>query len=311
MVGGGGTLELAAASGTITHLGAGGTISGGQSGTVSGFGSYVFDGGTTWTAAGGASLAAGQSVTLANHATLQISGAIGNAEDNCVCLHLWRREVVSADLVVSAATTLSGGGLVSLSDSMANIIDGATLTTALSNLETIAGVGLIGEGQLTLINGASGVIDATGSKSSRTLVIDTGAETIANAGLIESTGKGGLTIAGAVTGGGTLAAMAGHLTVEGAVTGPGVGVIQGGILDFAGSFGGNVTFTGAKGTLELSQSQTYGGTVSGFSRTGGTAFDLADIGFVSSSEARFAHGVLTVTDGAHTARIALSGPYRM
>jgi hypothetical protein len=43
------------------------------------------------------------------------------------------------------------------------------------------------------------------------------------------------------------------------------------------------------------------------------SLDLADIGFVGSTEAAFAGtkagGVLTVTDGAHTARIKLTGDY--
>jgi len=54
--------------------------------------------------------------------------------------------------------------------------------------------------------------------------------------------------------------------------------------------------------------------VVGFSTTGGTALDLGDIGFVSSTEATFAGtasgGVLTVTDGTHTAHIVLAGDYR-
>jgi hypothetical protein len=54
--------------------------------------------------------------------------------------------------------------------------------------------------------------------------------------------------------------------------------------------------------------------IAGFSKTGGTRLDLADIAFVSSTEATFSGtrsgGVLTVTDGAHTAHIALAGDYR-
>ena len=51
----------------------------------------------------------------------------------------------------------------------------------------------------------------------------------------------------------------------------------------------------------------------GFSTTGGTSFDLRDIGFVSANEATFvggsSGGVLTVTDGTHTAHITLLGDY--
>ncbi len=53
--------------------------------------------------------------------------------------------------------------------------------------------------------------------------------------------------------------------------------------------------------------------MSGFSAAGASALDLRDIGFVSAGEATFSGpakgGVLTVTDGDHTARIGLSGDY--
>ena len=53
--------------------------------------------------------------------------------------------------------------------------------------------------------------------------------------------------------------------------------------------------------------------ISGFSHGGTTSLDLRDIGFVSASEAIFSGnvsgGVLTVSDGTHTARIKLLGDY--
>jgi hypothetical protein len=83
--------------------------------------------------------------------------------------------------------------------------------------------------------------------------------------------------------------------------------------DLASTFTEAVTFTGTTGVLELAHSQTYSGTISGFSTTGGTSLDLADIAFVSSTKATFsgtsASGVLTVTDGTHTAHINLTGNY--
>jgi len=51
----------------------------------------------------------------------------------------------------------------------------------------------------------------------------------------------------------------------------------------------------------------------GFSKTGTTSFDLLDIGFVSASEATYSGtktgGVLSVTDGTHTAHITMVGNY--
>jgi hypothetical protein len=63
--------------------------------------------------------------------------------------------------------------------------------------------------------------------------------------------------------------------------------------------------------LELARSQTYAGRITGFSTT--TSLDLEDIAFGSKTTASYkgtaASGVLTVTDGAHTARITLIGDY--
>jgi hypothetical protein len=98
------------------------------------------------------------------------------------------------------------------------------------------------------------------------------------------------------------------------VTGSGSAVINDGELDFNQGFNENVTFTGASGGLGLGRSQTYGGAISGFSASGGTFLDLRDIGFTGSGEASFsgtkASGVLTVSDGTHTAHITLIGDYR-
>jgi hypothetical protein len=83
-------------------------------------------------------------------------------------------------------------------------------------------------------------------------------------------------------------------------------------MAFLSTFNEAVNFLGL-GTIELSDSQHYSGQVSGFSATGGATLDLADIGFVGAGEATFSGtasgGVLTVTDGTHTANITLQGDY--
>ncbi|MDQ2860268.1 MAG: hypothetical protein M3T55_05990, partial [Pseudomonadota bacterium] len=164
---------------------------------------------------------------------------------------------------------------------------------------------------MTLINEAKGVIVGP---FAAVLVIDTGANTVVNAGLILGRGSGGVTIQSAVNNSGRLEADGGVLTVNGAVGGSGEGLIDGGTLDFASSFTQRVIFTGTTGVLELGQSQGYTGAVFGFSKTGGTSLDLRDIGFVSSTEATFkgsaSGGTLTINDGTHTARITLKGDYR-
>ena len=213
--------------------------------------------------------------------------------------------------ILPSGATLSGGGTIHLRAPSSEIA-GLSPSAVLTNLDNrIVGAGQLGAGELSLVNGAAGVI--AGNRSTA-LVLDTGANTIANAGHIVSNGSGGVTIESAVDNDGVLAAKLGVLTVNGAVSGGGIGVVDGGTLDFASSFNQAVAFRSAAGTLELSQSQSYTAAIRGFSTSGGTALDLSDIGFVSASEATFSgtatSGVLTVTDGTHTAHITLIGDYR-
>ncbi|MGI8839472.1 MAG: hypothetical protein ACR2F8_01585 [Caulobacteraceae bacterium] len=124
------------------------------------------------------------------------------------------------------------------------------------------------------------------------------AGTVTNFGAIEAIGFNAST---------DLLEVEAHSTFVGAVLG------GGGTLDLASSFTQNVTFTGATGELGLAQSQGYTGSISGFSKTGGTSLDLGDIAFGGSTKATYAgtskSGVLTVADGTHTANITLIGNY--
>jgi hypothetical protein len=246
-------------------------------------------------------------VSVSDNTNLTMQGAVINAD----------RIVVSASshnthlTVGSAGLTLSGGGTVTLSNNALNRLSGATAAATLTNVDNkIEGAGQLGDGSMTLINQAKGVIDADGTAA---LFINTGANTVANAGTIEAVGAGGATIKSAVANSGVLEAAGGVLTADAAVTGTGTAAISGGTLDFLSTFSQAVAFTGKTGTLELAQSRNYGGSISGFSKTGGTSLDLLDIAFKSAGEATFSgtatSGTLTVTDGTHTARITLIGDY--
>jgi hypothetical protein len=196
----------------------------------------------------------------------------------------------------------SSGGNVTVSGSMA-----ATTFQTFGKVAVEAGATFTDTGAVTIAAGQT-VNDAG------TLTLGgAGMNSIVNAGLIETTGTGRFTLAGAVVNTGTLAAKGGILTANASVTGTGHATINGGTLDLKSSFNQNVTFSGTTGVLELAQSQTYTGNITGFSTTGGTSLDLVDIGFVSSTEATFSGtktgGVLTVTDGTHTAHINLKGNY--
>jgi len=215
-------------------------------------------------------------------------------------------------VVASVGATLDGGGTLELSNTTAtNAVQGASATARLTNEDRIQGAGQLGDGQMSLLNEAAGSILGDDALA---LVIDTGAGTLTNDGLIESAGTGGVTIDGAIDNAGTLTAAKGTLSVDGAVTGAGKVLIEGGTADFGSTFTQAVTFTAAGGELELAKSQTYTGTITGFAKTSITSLDLGDIDFISGkTKATYSgtttSGTLTVTDGTHTAKIKLSGNY--
>ncbi len=262
----------------------------------------------------GANTLDGRAYTLANRGVLVVTApglTVEGAIANSGTIFLRATRQAAALIVGAAGVTLSGAGRVSLTDSAVTAIEGATSTATLTNVDdTLSGAGSLGEGQMILVNQAGGLIEATGSNA---LIIDTGADVVTNAGTIEAIGLGGLIIDRGVRNTGLLSVALGTLTVAGAVIGVGKAAISGGTLDFAGGFNQAVTFTGSEGELELARSQTYGGSIRGFSTSGGMSLDLGDIAFVDSGEATFsgtaAAGVLTVGDGTHTARLHLIGDY--
>ncbi len=155
-----------------------------------------------------------------------------------------------------------------------------------------------------------GTIEATGAGAVSTI---SGA-TVSNAGVMEAVGGGTLIIESGVRNSGVLIANAGDLVIEGAATGKGTATITGGRqLEFGAASATGVTFSGAAaGTLVLDASSTFTGKVSGFAA--GDFIDLTDVNYSAASltyKAKAAHtgGTLTVTEGAHTARVTLVGSY--
>ena len=164
-------------------------------------------------------------------------------------------------------------------------------SAVLTNVDNIiSGAGQLGGGSLTLDN--QGLIDADGANA---LVIDTGANAIVNTGTLMASGAGGLVLASAVTGGGAA-------EIDGSSS-----------LEFAAASDAQVSFdAGASGTLKLDQSGGFTGTVAGF--TGYDAIDLADIvgdqatvGYMANADGM--GGMLTLSDGTHSASLALLGQY--
>ena len=216
-----------------------------------------------------------------------------------------------SEAYIESPSIFNGGGILNLNGSVITGTDKKSGREYLTNTDnTIEGAGRI-EFNLILKNDASGVIDAD-VKGKLTLAV--WKLTISNAGLVEATGDGVCEIKSAVDNTGTLEAAGGTLKLVATVTGSGaVAVAAGSVVITNTRAKEAISFTGQSGTLELDQSQTYSGDVEGFSLTGQTTLDLRDIGFVSPNEATFSgtanSGVLTVTDGTHTAQITLLGDY--
>jgi hypothetical protein len=82
-------------------------------------------------------------------------------------------------------------------------------------------------------------------------------------------------------------------------------------VELSSPFDGLVTFAASTGTLKLDNSSSFSGTVAGMS--GQDTIDFVDINFASAQPPTYSGtnsgGTLSVTDGTHTANIALLGQY--
>jgi hypothetical protein len=218
----------------------------------------------------------------------------------------------SPQIIVAAGGASLPGGRLELTNSAANTIVGANAGATLTTNDVIFGAGDLGDGTMTLDNGATGIIEGDDSVA---LTINTGSNAILNAGDIVALTA--VTIYSAVSNTGLLLADGGTLTADGAITGAGHAEVEGaGTLILQGAFNQNVTFAaGSTGTLELGDSKGYTtGAITGFSKTGANALDLLDIAFVSGTttatySGTTTSGVLTVKDGANVATIHLIGNY--
>ncbi|MEY9702464.1 VCBS repeat-containing protein [Bradyrhizobium diazoefficiens] len=246
-------------------------------------------------------------MVISDGAILPLSGIIDNT--GTIELNSTGNE---ADLqLIELGITLQGGGHVELTDSSENVITGTVADVTLTNVDnTIAGAGHLGDGVMTLVNEST--IIATGTNS---LDIDTGTNAITNSGTFEATGAGGLVIHSDVINTGVLWANDGDVTIDGNVSGNGSALISGtATLAFAHASAENTTFAaGATGTLILGDSFNFSGTVSGM--TADDHIDLLDFNFASAPTLNYtpnadsSGGTLSITDGAHTANIALLGTF--
>ncbi|QOL49120.1 cadherin domain-containing protein [Massilia litorea] len=245
-------------------------------------------------------------LTISDGAIMPFSGVIENT--GTIALASTGSDT-SLEILVHSVT-LQGGGDLRLSDSSGNIVFGGTAAATLTNVDnTISGAGQIGNGQMTLAN--AGTILADGAHA---LVIDTGSHAVTNTGTLAATGSGGLVINGALDNAGSLWANGGNVTVHGDVGGNGSATISGtATLQFGGAANGHTQFAAdGDGTLVLDHSAAFTGTVAGFNAGDSLVFgDLFgdDVRLAYSANATGTGGTLILSDGAHTASIALEGQY--
>ena len=132
-----------------------------------------------------------------------------------------------------------------------------------------------------------------------------------NAGVIAvDAGAGTTTIDAALVNHGVVTVVGGTLTLGGSVSGSGILQIgSGAVLDFAGVVGGgkSLRFLGGGGTLALEQTGLFALPVAGFAAGG--LLDLTALDFAAGPSLGFAGGRLSVSDGTHSAMLALTGSF--
>ena len=216
-------------------------------------------------------------------------------------------------LTVSGATTITGGteegGGTTVAEGGASLFNGASENFTLNNytlqLQGASQTAAATADTINLANGSQLIIEngATFSDQGAAFTIEStsGSGSLINDGTYSKIGTGTTDVEVALTNNGVLNVDAGTLVVSGNVTGSGGDVVVTGlaVADFEDAFHQNVTFSGA-GTLELGQSLSYGGTVSGFAA--GDVLDLADLAY-SSSEYLVWTQVTTGADAAGTIQI--------
>ncbi len=151
-----------------------------------------------------ANLTTGADVTLTvnDNQTLQIGNGAATAKlinGGTIQLNSGRAVAMVLD---ATTTTLGGGGTIEITN---RAIQASAAGQALDNINNIiAGSGALGNGTLTFVNGAAGVVDA--NQSGATLDINTGTIATIKGGLLEATADGNMQIDSSV-----------HNTIKGAI----------------------------------------------------------------------------------------------
>jgi hypothetical protein len=236
-------------NGGVNVMNKGGTIQAVGAGSIVSLENAIIAGGTLTTSGGGviqtpfgytAALDGSTSMvtnsgtfSLNNESFVQLIGTINNTGS----IQLNSTGNSTAILIGNGNVTLTGGGTLTMSNNtFANGISGFRGATFTNVNNTISGAGTIGEGDISLVNQASGIIDANQSNA---LVIQTRNGT--NTGTLEATNGATLVLSSRYTGGvitntggtiqavgaGSFVALESGLTItKGMLTTSGGGVIE-------------------------------------------------------------------------------------
>jgi len=247
---------------------------------------------------------------LKNDATVVVSGGeqftLEGVIDNLGQIDIQSSSVETVVYLEAAGSsdtvTLTGSGTIALPGSGTTLlinptddVDSSGTVIGLVNVnDTISGAADIGGlSNLKLTNEAGGTIVATGVDP---VVIDTGSNTVTNAGTLAATSASDLVVFSNLDNSGLLVANSGAVIVGSVVTGTGKAIISGGgEVEFGSSSTNNVTFvSGSTGELVLDDAIAYSGVISGFATS--QSIDLVDIP-ATATVVSYAGGILTISGG--------------
>jgi hypothetical protein len=239
-------------------------------------------------------------ISVANNSTLNFNANLTSSSTGILALN---GSTGSTKLeIYNGGGTIAGGAVV-LSNSAQNSIVSDGAGAQLSNFATIRGSGTIGDGWLRLYNSPTGRITANQAVG-LTIVSDAnavaaGSEKVDyNAGIIATTGAGGLTIDGAFDNAGILEAIGtGALTINGQnlATNPGIDSGGGAIEIFAG---GSVVL---ENNAEVTQQGFISIAAGGLMRTtSGDTADIVETNLISSGSFNVRFDSTAILEGTWT-----------
>ena len=174
-------------------------------------------------------------ISIDNGSALSLGGAIVNSGT------IKESSTGTATKILFSQTTnsLTGGGKIILSSDLHNQIFSTVASNVLQNVDNkISGAGELGNGQMTLINEAAGVIDA--NQAGAALNVNTAGNVITNRGTMKATLGGDLNILSAVNNAGgtiTAAGVGSVVFLASTVLGGTVSASAGGVVQTSGGSG--------------------------------------------------------------------------